>query len=82
MVGFYNTYQLTGDERYARAARRAWDFIEARVIDHQYGEWYAQLKRDGTPYSEQETPDQVKVGPWKCPYHNSRACLEMMERIG
>jgi cellobiose epimerase len=82
VVGFYNTYQLTGDERYALAARRAWDYIEARVIDHHYGEWYAQLKRDGTPYSEQETPDQVKVGLWKCPYHNSRACLEMMERIG
>ena len=82
VVGFYNAYQLTGDERYFQAARRAWDYIEERVIDHHYGEWYAQLKRDGTPYSEQENPDQHKVGPWKCPYHNSRACLEMMERIG
>jgi cellobiose epimerase len=82
VVGFYNTYQLTGDERYARAAHRAWDYIETRVIDHHFGEWYAQLKRDGTPYSEQENPEQNKVGPWKCPYHNSRACLEMMERIG
>ena len=82
VVGFYNTYQLTGDERFARAARRAWDFIEARVIDHQYGEWYAQLKRDGTPYTAQENPEQHKVGPWKCPYHNSRACFEMMDRLG
>ncbi|MBE3144419.1 MAG: AGE family epimerase/isomerase [Planctomycetes bacterium] len=81
VVGFYNAYQLSGDERYFRAARRAWDFIAARVIDHHYGEWYALLKRDGTPYSEQENPDQHKVGPWKCPYHNSRACLEMMERL-
>jgi mannobiose 2-epimerase len=81
VVGFYNAYQLSGDERYIQAARCAWDFIEARVIDHHYGEWYAHLKRDGTPYAEQEIPDQLKVGPWKCPYHNSRACLEMMHRI-
>ena len=54
-------------------------------IDHDAkwgtGRYLLLLKRDGTPYSEQENPDQHKVGPWKCPYHNSRACLEMIHRI-
>ena len=82
VVGFYNAYQLSGEERYRDAAWQAWQYIDAKVIDHQAGEWYAVLRRDGTPYSLAENPDQVKVGPWKCPYHNSRMCLEMMERLG
>jgi mannobiose 2-epimerase len=81
VVGFYNAYRMTGEERYLEAAQRAWQFIDAKVIDHHYGEWFAVLKRDGSPYSEQENPDQHKVGPWKCPYHNSRMCFEMMERL-
>jgi len=81
VVGFYNAYQTSGDERYLDAAWQAWQYIDARVIDHTGGEWYAVLKRDGSPYSAAENPDQQKVGPWKCPYHNSRMCFEMMERL-
>ena len=81
VVGFYNAYQSSGDECYRDAAWQAWQYIDAKVIDHRGGEWYAVLKRDGTPYTAAENPDQHKVGPWKCPYHNSRMCFEMMERL-
>jgi mannobiose 2-epimerase len=82
VVGFYNAWQLSRDERFLEAARRAWDYIEEKVVDKVHGEWYAKLSPQGVPYTEKEDPaDACLVGPWKCPYHNSRVCLEMMERL-
>ena len=54
------------------------------MIDHEHGEWFAELERDGTPRVGPPLGDaegEVKIGPWKCPYHNGRACLEVMRRI-
>jgi mannobiose 2-epimerase len=76
IVGFINAYQISGDEKYAAAALKIWDFIEAHMIDRQYGEWYKVLTRNGQP-----VPGQVKTGPWEDPYHHSRACMEVIERI-
>ncbi len=76
LVGFYNAYQLSGDERYAEAAARVWAYIRAKVVDRTHGDWFKRLRRDGTP-----NPDSYKVGPWECPYHHSRACLEMIARL-
>jgi cellobiose epimerase len=76
VVGFYNAYQLTGDARFERAARGCWDYIEARFVDRTYGDWFKVLDRVGVPL-----PGQVKVGPWECPYHHSRACYEMLARL-
>ncbi len=82
VVGFYNAYQLSGDEQFRDASFRVWDYIEAHVVDHKYGEWHAKLKRDGTPVRGSEDADAVLVGPWKCPYHNARVCFEMLNRLG
>ncbi|MFC4101995.1 AGE family epimerase/isomerase [Paenibacillus xanthanilyticus] len=75
MVGFYNAYQLTGEDRYREAALHSWRFIRAFLVDKQYGEWYWSVTENGEPLSK------VKANPWKCPYHNGRACLEMLERL-
>jgi mannobiose 2-epimerase len=82
MVGFYNAYQLTGDERFRTEAARAWEYIEEKVVDKIHGEWHAKLKPDGTPFTAAEDRDACLAGPWKCPYHNARVCLEMMHRLG
>ncbi len=81
VVGFYNAYRLSGERRLLEASRRVWEYIEQRVVDRAHGEWHAKLKPDGTPYTAAEDPDVCLVGPWKCPYHNSRVCFEMMRRL-
>jgi len=76
IVGFYNAYQITGDERFAEAAIRCWRSAQDRFVDRENGGWFKRLSPDGTP-----DPARGKAGPWDCPYHHSRACLEMMERL-
>jgi len=76
VVGFYNAYQLTGDAKYLDAARRSWSFIDRCIVDKEGGEWFWSVDREGRP-----TRGRGKVNAWKCPYHNGRACLEMMERL-
>ena len=75
VTGFFNAYQLTGDPRFLQASLRSWDFIEQHVIDHKRGEWYNLLSRDCTVLSRD------KVSLWKCPYHDGRTCLEMVDRL-
>lgn len=76
MVGFFNAYQLSGEQRFEQAALRSWDFIQKYLIDRTYGEWYWGVSSDGS-----SPPRGPKVSAWKCPYHNSRACLEMLKRL-
>jgi mannobiose 2-epimerase len=76
VVGFLNTFELTGEQKFLDAAKRSWTFIDQHIVDHQHGEWFWLVSRDGAPDAKQD-----KVGPWKCPYHNSRACIEVMQRL-
>ena len=75
VVGWYNIYQYFGDEDALDKALRGWAYIKAQLIDYEHGEWYWSRHADGTL----NTVDD-KAGFWKCPYHNSRMCLEIMER--
>jgi len=81
VVGFYNAYQLSGQEHFLDQAYRIWEYIEEKIVDRVHGEWHAKLSPAGVPYLEKEDSDACLVGPWKCPYHNSRVCYEMMERL-
>ena len=76
IVGFVSAYQEGGGEPFLRAAGATWDFVKAHVLDAERGEWRRRVARDGTP-----RPGREKVGPWKCPYHNGRACLELITRV-
>ncbi|GIO52043.1 AGE family epimerase/isomerase [Paenibacillus cineris] len=76
MVGFYNAYQRTGDTRFLDLIDRMWTYTKTHIIDSRGGgEWYWSVQADGQP-------DRREIaGPWKCPYHNSRFCIEMIERM-
>ena len=77
VVGFLNAHRLSGRQHFRDAAERSWEFIEKFIVDREHGEWFWLVSRPGVPGAGRD-----KVGPWKCPYHNSRTCFEVMERLG
>jgi len=88
LVGFMNGFEMTGRDDYWEKVKLVWDFIDRHVIDHAGGEWFTKVNRLGEPFLTEPVDDPSpfyrndwKVDPWKCPYHNGRACLEMIKRI-
>lgn len=77
MVGFYNAWQVSGNDKYFHLVLKNWAFIKDKILDIQNGEWFWGIKADGSIM-----PGEDKAGLWKCPYHNSRACIEIIRRIG
>ncbi len=77
VVGFYNIYQHFGDERALGIALGCWQYIKDNLIDYEHGEWYWSRDSKGVLNLRDD-----HAGFWKCPYHNSRMCLELIERIG
>jgi cellobiose epimerase len=75
MVGFFNAWQVSGQERYLHSAMNSWGFIKAHIRDRELGEWVWGVYADYSVMTEKD-----KVGIWKCPYHNGRACIEIMKR--
>jgi len=75
VVGWFNLYQYFDDEQALDRAVRCWQYIKDNLIDYENGEWHWSRHPDGTL----NTVDD-KAGFWKCPYHNSRMCLEIIER--
>ncbi|MFC0515019.1 AGE family epimerase/isomerase [Mucilaginibacter angelicae] len=76
MVGFYNTWQVSSNDKYLQLALHNWAFVKDKILDKQNGEWFWGIKADGSIM-----PGEDKAGLWKCPYHNSRACIEIIKRI-
>jgi len=76
LVGFCNAWQLTDDFVYKNALLKCWQFIQNHILDLSRGEWFW-----GVDKNSHQLPGQDKAGIWKCPYHNSRACLELLKRL-
>jgi mannobiose 2-epimerase len=76
MVGFLNAYEITGNDQYFALSIKLWDFVRKHFIDYICGEWFWSIDKDLKVNERLE-----KVGPWKCPYHNARACFEISQRL-
>jgi cellobiose epimerase len=75
LIGMVNAYQLTSKMEFLEIAEKNFEFIQKHIIDKKNGEWiwgiyqnYTEIRKD-------------KAGFWKCPYHNSRACIEILNRL-
>ena len=82
VVGYIDQWKLYQDEKPIESninlelAETAFHYIQTHLMDRANGEWFWTLLPDGTP---DRTHD--KAGFWKCPYHNSRMCIEIIERL-
>jgi mannobiose 2-epimerase len=75
-IGFYYAYRLSGSKKYLDCAAGIWDFIQNHFIDKSNGEWHNEMSLDNKVDTK-----MPKAGFWKCPYHNARACLEVIKRM-
>lgn len=75
---------------YLEKACQSWGYIKDNIVDHEGGEWYWSRKGAGAPDNlVAEVSTEVgainrtddKAGFWKCPYHNSRMCIESIETL-
>ena len=76
VVGFTNAAKRYNNPEYAEIAQNIWNYIKNNLVDkREGGEWYSQLDENGKPAEFKPVVD-----PWKCPYHNGRMCLEIINR--
>ena len=76
VVGFLSAYKVSGRIDFLKAAYNEAKFINSYIVDHEYGEWHNLVNAKGEVIAGHD-----KAGFWKCPYHNSRMCLELLARI-
>jgi mannobiose 2-epimerase len=75
IIGHINLYQHFGDRDALDKAIACWHFTRDHLVDWNNGEWHWSIDGNG-----HVNMDDDKAGFWKCPYHNSRMCLELIER--
>ncbi len=76
VVGYFNLWQYFQSQEALESALVCWEFIKNNLIDKENGEWFWGIRSDGSI-----NLDEDKAGFWKCPYHNGRMCLEILERV-
>lgn len=76
VVGYMYAYKSSGNVLYKEVAIKLWNYILKYIVDKDNGEWHWSRLSDGSINVIED-----KAGFWKCPYHNSRMCMEMIEHL-
>ncbi len=77
VIGVANDFQKNGGaEEHILLLYQLLHFLKSEIITPS-GEWAWTTYEDGTHDMKREL-----AGPWKCPYHNGRMCMEIMTRFG
>ena len=76
VVGNLWLWKYHGDGEGPGRALSVWAYIRDNLVDWGGGDWFWGIHPDGTP--DRESP---KAGFWKCPYHNTRMCLQVLELV-
>ncbi len=75
VLGCAEAYELSGDEKWMDRVRQQWSYVQRVIVDpRENGEWFWSTDEHGVP------TDKPIVEEWKCPYHNGRMCLRMIEK--
>lgn len=87
IIGYFNLFNITGDYRHYKTCLKIWQCAKDNIIDEKYGEWKSSYIIDKNFEEEvmKKYPDhhrrKVKVSSWKCCYHSSRMCFEILKRL-
>ncbi|MFV0377826.1 MAG: AGE family epimerase/isomerase [Mangrovibacterium sp.] len=76
MVGLMDAWEIIPNDNYLQRLQTIWAFVKNKLVDHEKGEWFWSVDAQGNPNLLND-----KAGFWKCPYHNSRALMELITRL-
>lgn len=76
MVGLMYAWKTADDISFLKISKEIWAFIDDQIVDKEHGEWFFRISDTGEPYLTEN-----KIGPWKCPYHNCRALIEISQLL-
>jgi mannobiose 2-epimerase len=73
VVGQLWLWRHHGMDEMLEGAYRTWEYICQHLLDREGGEWWWSADERGNHNLLED-----KAGMWKCPYHNGRMCMEIM----
>jgi mannobiose 2-epimerase len=75
LVGLLDAYLLTGERAFWEAFLKVFGFVWEHMINHEVGEWFALLARDGTVLWD------YLGHAWKNNYHTTRSMIQTLRRL-